>query len=162
MKLWRSRWPRLKQLTTLISILKEENRLPHCLGLKLNTSLVNVKGSLYIRYAVFSLNFSSAGKGLFMVGKEKNMPQRSSFLGGGEEREQKSAPRRRSRQRQWLNKQYNYEQDRSTRHAGRPADLGWTLYKVDCVYFSGMAGAIFLESVSWKRQLVQLVTKLIL
>ena len=68
----------------MISILKEENRLPRCLGLKLNTSLVNVKGSLYIRYAGFSLNFSSAGKGLFMAGKAKNMPQRSTFLGGGE------------------------------------------------------------------------------
>ena len=75
MKLWRSHWPRLKQLTTLISILKEENRLPRCLGLKLNTSLVNVKGSLYIRYAGFSLNFSSAGKGLFMAGNAKNAPE---------------------------------------------------------------------------------------
>ena len=70
----------------MISILKEETRLPHCLDLKLKTSLVNVKGSRYIRYAVFSLNFSSAGKGLFMAGKAKNMPQRSTFLGGGEER----------------------------------------------------------------------------
>ena len=55
------------------------------MGLKLNTSLVNVKGSLYIRYAVFSLNFSSAGKGLFIAGKAKKVPQRSTFLGGGEE-----------------------------------------------------------------------------
>ena len=76
--------PRLKQLTTLISIPKEETRLPRCLDLKLNTSLVNVKGSLYIRYAGFSLNFSSAGKGLFIASKAKNMPQRSTFLGGGE------------------------------------------------------------------------------
>ena len=32
----------------------------------------------------FSLNFSSAGKGPFMAGKEKNMPQWCTFLGGGE------------------------------------------------------------------------------
>ena len=30
--------------------------------------------------------FSSAGKGLFMAGKPKNMPLRSTFLGGGEGR----------------------------------------------------------------------------
>ena len=37
---------------------------------------------------MFSLNFSSAGKGLFMAGKPKNMPLRSTFLvgGGGEGR----------------------------------------------------------------------------
>lgn len=53
MKLWRRRWPRLKQLTILISILKEETRPPRCLDLKLNTSLVNVKRSLYIRCVEF-------------------------------------------------------------------------------------------------------------
>ena len=31
--------------------------------------------------------------------------------------------------------------------------LRWTLYKIDCVYFSGMAGAFFLESVSWSSWL---------
>jgi len=54
---------------------------------------VNVKGSLYTRYAVFSLNFSSAGKGLFMASKAKNMPQRSTFLGGGEGRGGRSGVR---------------------------------------------------------------------
>ena len=32
---------------------------------------------------VFSLNFSSAGKGPFMAGKAKNMHQRCNLLGGG-------------------------------------------------------------------------------
>ena len=32
---------------------------------------------------MFSLNFSSAGKGPFMAGKAKNMCQRHTFLGGG-------------------------------------------------------------------------------
>ena len=32
---------------------------------------------------VFSLNFSSAGKGPFMAGKTKKMCQRRTFLGGG-------------------------------------------------------------------------------
>ena len=31
---------------------------------------------------VFSLNFSSAGKGPFMAGKANNMPQRCNLLGG--------------------------------------------------------------------------------
>ena len=35
---------------------------------------------LYV--SVFSLNFSSAGKGLFMAGKDKNMHQRCNLLGG--------------------------------------------------------------------------------
>ena len=39
---------------------------------------------------------------------------------GSSQTRQKSAPRGKSRQRQ--NRQYNYEQARSTRHAGRPAD----------------------------------------
>ena len=33
---------------------------------------------------VFSLNFISAGKGPFMVGKAKNMPQGYTFLGEGD------------------------------------------------------------------------------
>ena len=33
--------------------------------------------------SVFSLNFSSAGKGQFMAGKAKNMRQRCTCLGGG-------------------------------------------------------------------------------
>ena len=32
---------------------------------------------------VFSLNFSSAGKGPFMAGKANNMQQRCNLLGGG-------------------------------------------------------------------------------
>ena len=32
---------------------------------------------------MFSLNFSSAGKGSFMAGEAKNMHQRHTFLGGG-------------------------------------------------------------------------------
>ena len=32
---------------------------------------------------VFSLNFSSAGKGPFMASKSKNICQRHTFLGGG-------------------------------------------------------------------------------
>ena len=32
---------------------------------------------------MFSLNFSSAGKGPFMAGEVKNMHQRHNFLGGG-------------------------------------------------------------------------------
>ena len=36
-----------------------------------------------IKFAVFSLNFSSAGKGPFMAGKAKNMSQRRTSLGGG-------------------------------------------------------------------------------
>ena len=32
---------------------------------------------------VFSLNFSSAGKGPFMASKAKNICQRHTFLGGG-------------------------------------------------------------------------------
>jgi len=35
-----------------------------------------------LSYPVFSLNFSSAGKGPFKAGKAKNMPQRFTFLGG--------------------------------------------------------------------------------
>ena len=33
--------------------------------------------------SVFSLNFSSTGKGPFMAGKAENMPQRCTFQGGG-------------------------------------------------------------------------------
>ena len=33
--------------------------------------------------SVFSLNFSSAGKGPFMASNAKNMPQRCTFPGGG-------------------------------------------------------------------------------
>ena len=42
---------------------------------------VNTDNGHYL--AVFSLNFSSAGKGPFMAGKAKNMPQRHTFLVGG-------------------------------------------------------------------------------
>ena len=42
---------------------------------------VNTDNGHYL--AVFSLNFSSAGKGPFMAGKAKNMPQRYTFLVGG-------------------------------------------------------------------------------
>ena len=34
-------------------------------------------------YPVFSLNFSSAGKGPFMAGKAKNINQSCTFLGAG-------------------------------------------------------------------------------
>ena len=34
--------------------------------------------------SVFSLNFSSTGKGPFMAGKAENMPQRCTFQGGKE------------------------------------------------------------------------------
>ena len=43
-----------------------------------------VKISLENLCVIFSLNFSSAGKGPFMADKAKNMPQRCTFLEGGE------------------------------------------------------------------------------
>jgi len=41
-----------------------------------------MKISLENLCVIFSLNFSSAGKGPFMAGKAKNMPQRCTFLDG--------------------------------------------------------------------------------
>ena len=43
-----------------------------------------MKISLENLCVIFSLNFSSADKGSFMAGKAKNMPQRYTFLEGGE------------------------------------------------------------------------------
>ena len=42
-----------------------------------------IKRLMFSTTPVFSLNFSSAGKGPFMAGKAKNMCQRRTFLGGG-------------------------------------------------------------------------------
>ena len=43
--------------------------------------------------SVFSLNFSSTGKGPFMAGKAENMPQRCTFQGGGGGKEWSSGVR---------------------------------------------------------------------
>jgi len=50
---------------------------------KAKQALFLVKLAFLLNCSVFSLNFSSAGKGPFMASKAKNMHQRRIFLGRG-------------------------------------------------------------------------------
>ena len=82
--------------------------------------------------------------------------ERSRQKVGSSSTRQKSAPRGNSRQDKDKKKQSNYEQARSTRHAGRPADWLIPMFLRPCLWFCNESQN---SAISWRATSLEIVAR---